>query len=100
MKNIYDADFELVTSEAVQCETLTRTGKRVSGLRNHIGELNVCGILFLFFFFLELHSPFNIQINYALRWSASEGRGEACTSARLDKASRAATAGMCRHNDP
>lgn len=50
--------------------------------------------------YLEPRSPFNIQINYVFRWSGSDGCGEACTSARLDKASRPATTGMQQHNDP
>ncbi len=51
-------------------------------------------------FYLEPQDPLNIQINYVFRWSGSDGWGEACMSARLDKASQAATTGMHQHNDP
>lgn len=36
----------MVTAKTVQRVTLTRTGKKVSGLQNHVGELNMHGILF------------------------------------------------------
>lgn len=80
---------------SVQRVTLAWTGKKVSGLQNHVGELSMHGILFR-------AAPARL-ISRSIMFSDGVGVMAGVRRVRLpalDEAGRAATAGMRRHNDP